>query len=155
MLGEYGVTCSELAKRLGIDGARIARIIREETGIVPEMALLLGQCFHSPEYWAYSQMIYELVTTKNRLQAARPLSSIRPFPKVRDVSTPSVFDQCVCGHWGWQHIDFPDGGCIEIKDDSTRCPCPLYLRLGGYIETRAAEQREKQRHEEDDGNVLP
>jgi addiction module HigA family antidote len=138
LLGRYRITRRQLADHIGIGVERINRVVRGEAPLSHELALLLAQAFNtSPDFWVHQQAMYELAQT--RIALDRRLSRIKQFPIPRPTSgRPSAFDRCLCGHFGWDHIMFPEGACIGAKEDGSACECPTYVRLGGYIATMGA-----------------
>lgn len=140
LIDSYHLSNEEVAAYLGLDYDRIRKVTRAELPISPELALLVGQAFYSPEYWTYRQGMYDLVRKRDKMKAEGRLPVIVPYDRpTRDPSAPTIFDECLCGHWGWEHIDYPEGGCSAVKEDGTPCSCPLYLRLGAYLATVKAE----------------
>lgn len=143
LIDEYMLTRDDLANYLGVDTFRLYKILKGDSGISHEMALLLGQVFCTAQFWAHAQCMFELAQAHAKLKAEGRLPILRRLQRPTDVTTPTIFDQCLCNHWGWEHIDYPDGGCSATKEDGTPCTCPMYLRLGGYIATIEAERNKE------------
>jgi len=60
-----GLTSYALAKAMNVPRTRVERLVREETGISPEMALRLGHVFSTtPELWMNLQSRYELIVAR-------------------------------------------------------------------------------------------
>ena len=75
-LEPLGVTQYELAKRIGVDQARISRIVRGRQAITADTALRLGAFFGTtPQFWLRLQEGYDLALARNEAT----LSSIQPL----------------------------------------------------------------------------
>jgi addiction module HigA family antidote len=136
LLDDYQLTQRQLAAHLGLNVDRITGVINGYMPVSNELALLLSQVFpFSAQYWVQAQASYDLDQTFLLLQSQGRLRTLVPFLKPIDRSMPTPFDKCMCGHWGWEHIDFPEGGCI-----ASECHCPLYMRLGGYLVAAGADK---------------
>jgi addiction module HigA family antidote len=58
---DLGLTISEAARRLGISRQMLHRILAEEAGVTPEMALRIGKlCGNGPEFWLGLQQAHDL-----------------------------------------------------------------------------------------------
>lgn len=75
-LEPLGVTQYELAKRIGVDQARISRIIRGKQTITADTALRLGAFFGTtPQFWLRLQEGYDLAFARTKT----PIGSIQPL----------------------------------------------------------------------------
>lgn len=75
-LEPLGVTQYALAKRIGVDQARISRIIRGRQAITADTALRLGAFFGTtPQFWLRLQEGYDLAIARNET----PISTIQPL----------------------------------------------------------------------------
>ncbi|HEY0249564.1 MAG TPA: HigA family addiction module antitoxin [Gryllotalpicola sp.] len=75
-LEPFGVTQYELAKRIGVDQARISRIIRGKQAITADTALRLGAFFGTtPQFWLRLQEGYDLAIARTET----PISAIQPL----------------------------------------------------------------------------
>ena len=60
-LESYGLSCRELATKLGVAVSTLNRILKGSSGIIPEMALRFSRAIgRSPESWLAMQDIYDL-----------------------------------------------------------------------------------------------
>jgi addiction module HigA family antidote len=136
LLDDYQLTQRQVAAHLGLNVDRITGVINGYMPVSNELALLLSQVFpFTARYWVQAQASYDLDQTYLLLQSQGRFNPMVPFLKPIDRSMPTPFDKCMCGHWGWEHIDFPEGGCI-----ASECHCPLYMRLGGYLVAAGADK---------------
>ena len=61
ILEEFGLTQTELAKRLGVSRRTINQLVNERRGITADMALRLGQLTSTtPQLWLNLQMVFDL-----------------------------------------------------------------------------------------------
>lgn len=127
---QFEITRRQLAFHVGYPYTQLHRVYAGYMGISNRLALLLAQAFGtSPEFWAHLQAMWDLEQYRKRCPPRR----IERFP-LPDLGARALnsFDQCLCGHWGHEHIDYPDGGCVHTEL-GVQCTCPTYVRLGGYI----------------------
>lgn len=60
-LREFGMSATELARKLDVPTNRITGILNGERGVTGDTALRLGHCFAmSPQFWLNLQSLYEL-----------------------------------------------------------------------------------------------
>lgn len=65
----YDLSCRYLAKQLDVAASTLNRILKEQSGISPEMALRLSKALgRSPESWLNMQQAYDLWQAKKRLR---------------------------------------------------------------------------------------
>jgi addiction module HigA family antidote len=75
-LEPLGVSQYELAKRIGVDQARVSRIIRGKQAITADTALRLGAFFGTtPQFWLRLQEGYDLAVARTET----PIGSIQPL----------------------------------------------------------------------------
>lgn len=75
-LEPLGVSQYALAKRIGVDQARVSRIIRGRQAITADTALRLGVFFGTtPQFWLRLQEGYDLAIARSKT----PLSTIQPL----------------------------------------------------------------------------
>jgi addiction module HigA family antidote len=75
-LEPFGVSQYELAKRIGVDQARISRIVHGKQTITADTALRLGAFFGTtPQFWLRLQEGYDLAIAR----AETPVSAIQPL----------------------------------------------------------------------------
>lgn len=77
-LQPYGVSQYQLAKRIGVDQARISRIVRGRQAITADTALRLATFFGTtPQFWLRLQEGYDLAHARatNAFAEIRPLSA--------------------------------------------------------------------------------
>jgi addiction module HigA family antidote len=61
LLGELGLSQSELARAIGVSPMRISHIVKGTRPVTAELALLFGRAFdQSPEYWLNLQAAFDL-----------------------------------------------------------------------------------------------
>lgn len=126
----FEITRRQLANHLGYQYVKINDIIRGQMGISKRLALLLAQAFGtSPEYWAHLQAMWDIEQYKK----TNPPRRIARF-QTRNFAAMLLRgeDRCLCGHWGHEHIDYPEGGCVHTEL-GVQCTCPMYIRLAGYL----------------------
>lgn len=84
ILKEFGLTQTELAKRLGVSRRTINQIVNEKRGVTADMALRLGQLTNTtPQLWLNLQMMYDLWEASetphkkpfNQIEALAPLTA--------------------------------------------------------------------------------
>ncbi|HLG88168.1 MAG TPA: HigA family addiction module antitoxin [Alphaproteobacteria bacterium] len=69
VLPAIGLSISTVAKRIGITRQTLHRILSEEAGISPEMALRLGKfCGNGPDLWLRMQEAHDLWHAERRLR---------------------------------------------------------------------------------------
>jgi addiction module HigA family antidote len=57
----YGISCRFLASRLDVSASTLSRVVKEQGGVSPEMALRLSKALgRSPESWLAMQDAYDL-----------------------------------------------------------------------------------------------
>lgn len=63
----FGLSCRFLASRLDVSPSTLNRLIKQQSGVSPEMALRLSKALgRSPECWLAMQHAYDLqITAKN------------------------------------------------------------------------------------------
>ena len=77
-----GLTAGKLAKGIGVPRTRIERIVREETGLTPETADLLGRYFGtSTEFWLNMQAHYEVDRLRANAAHMRHRDSVVPLER--------------------------------------------------------------------------
>ncbi len=77
-LEPFGLSQYELAKRIGVDQARISRIVRGKQAITADTALRLGAFFSTtPHFWLRLQEGYDLALarTDTPINTLEPLSA--------------------------------------------------------------------------------
>lgn len=77
-LEPFNLSQYELAKRIGVDQARISRIVRGKQAITADTALRLGAFFGTtPQFWLRLQEGYDLAVarTQTPVGAIHPLSA--------------------------------------------------------------------------------
>ncbi len=77
-LEPLNVSQYELAKRIGVDQARVSRIVRGQQAITADTALRLGAFFGTtPQFWLRLQEGYDLARarTETKIDTIRPLSA--------------------------------------------------------------------------------
>jgi antitoxin HigA-1 len=78
-LKPYGLTQTELAKRIGVSYVRVNELVRGKRGITPDTALRLSKFFGtSPELWLNLQLKWDLWQLLNS-EAAREIDRIKPY----------------------------------------------------------------------------
>lgn len=77
-LEPFGLSQYEVAKRIGVDQARISKIIRGERTITADTALLLATLFGTTaEFWLRLQERYDLAQARTHID----LSDVQPLTK--------------------------------------------------------------------------
>ncbi len=65
----FGVSCRSLADHLNVAPSTLSRILKQQSGISPEMALRLSVAVgRSPESWLAMQHSYDLWVTKKAVE---------------------------------------------------------------------------------------
>ena len=78
-LEPFGMTQSELARRIGVSWPRINEIVNGKRGVTPDTALRLSRLFgNSVEFWLNGQRNWDLWHAM-RSPAAADIESIRPI----------------------------------------------------------------------------
>jgi len=68
-LEPFGVSCRTLAEHLNVAPSTLSRILKQQSGISPEMALRLSVAVgRSPESWLAMQHAYDLWVAKQAIQ---------------------------------------------------------------------------------------
>lgn len=68
-LEPFGVSCRSLADHLNVAPSTLSRILKQQSGISPEMALRLSVAVgRSPESWLAMQHAYDLWVTKKAVE---------------------------------------------------------------------------------------
>lgn len=66
---ELGVTVTAAAQELGVSRQTLHRILREQTGVSPEMAVRLGKyCGNGPDLWLRLQAAHDLWQAEQALK---------------------------------------------------------------------------------------
>lgn len=77
VLPALGISISEFSRMIGVSRQQVHKILAEERGISPEMALRIGKFVgNGASLWATMQQQYDLWKAENAL--ASELSSIHP-----------------------------------------------------------------------------
>ncbi len=64
----FGVSCRFLAERLDVAASTLNRVLKERSGVSPEMALRLSKALgRSPESWLAMQHAYDLWVARSNL----------------------------------------------------------------------------------------
>ncbi|MBV5300129.1 MAG: HigA family addiction module antidote protein [Rhodoferax sp.] len=67
----FGISCRYLAEQLGVAASTLNRILKQQSGISPEMALRLSKALgRTPESWLTMQDAYNLWNVKGSVQLA-------------------------------------------------------------------------------------
>jgi addiction module HigA family antidote len=75
------MSVTEAAKQLGITRQQLHRVLAENSGISPEMALRLGKfCGNGPDLWIRMQEAFDLWHAKKRI--GREVERIKTFEPV-------------------------------------------------------------------------
>ncbi|MDF3013892.1 MAG: transcriptional regulator [Cellvibrio sp.] len=68
-MAPFGLSCRYLAERLDVAASTLNRIIKQQSGVSPEMALRLAKALgRSPESWLAMQDAYDLWQAKKTVQ---------------------------------------------------------------------------------------
>lgn len=82
-LKPYGMTQSELAKRIGVSYVRVNELVNGKRGVTPDTALRLGRLFNTgPEFWLNDQLRWDMWHAL-RSPAMAEIEKIEPMPKGR------------------------------------------------------------------------
>lgn len=72
----FGISCRTLATHLDVAASTLNRILKQQSGISPEMALRLSKALgRSPESWLAMQDAYDLWTARKTVK----LSGVHPL----------------------------------------------------------------------------
>lgn len=75
-LEPFGVSCRMLAEHLNVAASTLNRILKQQSGVSPEMALRLSKTLgRSPESWLAMQDAYDLWIAKKSIK----LSDVKPL----------------------------------------------------------------------------
>lgn len=67
----FGISCRYLAEQLDVAASTLNRVLKQQSGISPEMALRLSKALgRSPESWLAMQDAYDLWNIKETVQLA-------------------------------------------------------------------------------------
>jgi len=65
----FGLSCRFLAKKLNVAASTLNRILKQQSGVSPEMALRLSKSLgRSPESWLAMQDAYDLWQAKKNIE---------------------------------------------------------------------------------------
>ena len=68
----FGLSCRYLAEQLDVAASTLNRVLREQSGVSPEMALRLSKSLgRSPESWLAMQHAYDLWVARKTLSLSR------------------------------------------------------------------------------------
>lgn len=68
----FGISCRQLALRLDVAASTLNRILKQQSGISPEMALRLSKVLgRSPESWLAMQNSYDLALARSNVELSR------------------------------------------------------------------------------------
>ncbi len=68
----FGVSCRQLADRLDVAASTLNRVLKQQSGVSPEMALRLSTSLgRSPESWLAMQHAYDLNQARTRVKLNR------------------------------------------------------------------------------------
>lgn len=71
-LEPYGLSCRYLASRLDVSASTLNRILKQQSGISPEMALRLAKAVgRTPDSWLAMQNAYDLWQARKRIHLGR------------------------------------------------------------------------------------
>lgn len=67
-LSDSGLTQGQFAQRLGVDPSYASKLLRDQFGIGPDMALKLAKAFPEtePEFWGRLQSDYEIAKAREK-----------------------------------------------------------------------------------------
>ncbi len=138
-LKEFKITRRQLAEHIGIERLYLDGVIRGEKPIGRRMASLLAQALRtSVQYWLFAQVDYDYAKWERTTTREGKFELVQPFQMPIERGNPKPLDRCVCGHWGWDHIDGVDGACIVVDENGVECRCGMYLRMYGYLAAMGA-----------------
>lgn len=70
----HGISCRQLATRLDVAASTLNRILKQQSGVSPEMALRLSKVLgRSPESWLAMQGSYDLAQARNSVELSQVL----------------------------------------------------------------------------------
>lgn len=68
----FGLSCRYLAEKLDVSPSTLNRVIKQQSGVSPEMALRLSKALgRSPESWLSMQDAYDLWNAKKSLKLSK------------------------------------------------------------------------------------
>ena len=68
-MNPFGLSCRYLAEQLNVAASTLNRVLKQQSGISPEMALRLSKALgRSPESWLAMQGSYDLWQAKQRVK---------------------------------------------------------------------------------------
>ncbi len=68
----FGLSCRYLAKQLNVAASTLNRILKQQSGVSPEMALRLSKSLgRSPESWLAMQDAYDLSQAKKTVKLSK------------------------------------------------------------------------------------
>ena len=68
-MNPFGLSCRYLAEQLDIAASTLNRVLKQQNGVSPEMALRLSKALgRSPESWLAMQNSYDLWQTRKRIK---------------------------------------------------------------------------------------
>jgi addiction module HigA family antidote len=71
-MNPYGFSCRYLAEKLDVAPSTLNRILKQQSGISPEMALRLSKALgRTPQSWLAMQDAYDLLVAQNTVELSR------------------------------------------------------------------------------------
>ncbi len=71
-LEPYGLSCRYLASQLDVSASTLNRVLKQQSGVSPEMALRLAKAVgRTPESWLAMQDAYDLWQARKRIRLSR------------------------------------------------------------------------------------
>ena len=71
-MNPYGLSCRYLAEKLDVAPSTLNRILKQQSGISPEMALRLSKALgRTPQSWLAMQDAYDLLVAQNTVELSR------------------------------------------------------------------------------------
>lgn len=68
----FGLSCRYLAEQLNVAASTLNRILKQQSGVSPEMALRLSKALgRSPESWLAMQDVYDLWIAKKNVKLSK------------------------------------------------------------------------------------
>lgn len=68
----FGLSCRYLAERLDVSPSTLNRVLKQQSGVSPEMALRLSKALgRSPESWLSMQDAYDLWNAKKSIKLSK------------------------------------------------------------------------------------
>jgi antitoxin HigA-1 len=68
----FGLSCRYLAEKLDVAPSTLNRILKQQSGISPEMALRLSKALgRTPQSWLAMQDAYDLLVAQNTVELSR------------------------------------------------------------------------------------